>query len=229
MRIEAALSASELSAVFDPSGTKQLFHVIGRWLTSDRYTVLRISLAHVPFAQDAREVVVNAMGRDLLRRAREGAFGGHPLLVVLDEAHNFLARQLWEEQDPYPLDAFELIAKEGRKYEVVLCVATQRARDLPEGVVSQIGTFLLHRVANDRDRELLERSGSDLDRDTLSALPLLVPGEMVGMGVGFPIPLRVQVGRPAAPPDSAGPSFSSRGRREEHPPDHLEAANGGSL
>ena len=49
-------------------------------------------------------------------------------------------------------------------YGLLLCLATQRARDLPEGVVSHVGTFLVHRVATDRDRDLLERAGSDLER-----------------------------------------------------------------
>lgn len=207
MRIEAAASSTELSPVFDPLTKNILFPTVDKFLDSEKYALLRLSLAHVPASQDAREVVVNAIGRHLLRAARNGQFLQRPLVVVLDEAHNFLEHAIGDDADPFPLDAFELIAKEGRKYGLLLCLATQRARDLPEGVVSQVGTFLLHRVANDRDRDLLERSGGDLERDALGALPLLTPGELIGMGIGFPIPLRIRVTAPSAPPDSSGPAF----------------------
>jgi hypothetical protein len=209
MRIDAAMSSTELSPVFDPQTRNVLFETLDRFLASDRYNLLRLSLKHVPASQDAREVVVNAIGRHLLRHARDGRFASEPLIVVVDEAHNFLEHSIGDEMGPFPLDSFELIAKEGRKYGLLLCLATQRARDLPEGVVSQIGTFLVHRVANDRDRDLLERSGSDLERDALGALPLLTPGELVGTGVGFPIPLRILMAAPDARPDSAGPQFAS--------------------
>lgn len=193
--------------MFGATSHEHLLILFDSFLDSKQYASMRLSLERVPFTQNAREVVVNAIGRDLLRRARDGAFDGHPLLVVLDEAHNFFAQRLGDEEDRYALDAFELIAKEGRKYGLVLCLVTQRARDLPSGVLSQMGTFLLHRVANDRDRDLLERSGSDIERDALSALPLLTPGEMLGMGVAFPIPLRLEVDPPAGEPESQGPRF----------------------
>jgi hypothetical protein len=44
-----------------------------------------------------------------------------------------------------------LIAKEGRKYGLNICLATQRPR---EGVLSQMGTMIVHRIINDRDREV---------------------------------------------------------------------------
>lgn len=208
MRVDSALSSPELSAVFGVARDPHLLNLFDSFLESDQHSSMRLSLARVPFTQNAREVTVNAIGRDLLRRARGAAFVGRPLLIVLDEAHNFFAQRLGEEEDRYALDAFELIAKEGRKYGLVLCLVTQRARDLPPGVMSQMGTFLLHRVANDRDRDILERSGSDLDRDALGALPLLTPGEMLGVGVAFPIPLRLEVDPPAAEPESDGPQFT---------------------
>jgi len=36
------------------------------------------------------------------------------------------------------LDAFEQIAKEGRKHNLTMVMATQRPRDIPDGVLSQM-------------------------------------------------------------------------------------------
>lgn len=71
------------------------------------------------------------------------------------------------------LDAFELIAKEGRKYGLNICLSTQRPRDITEGVLSQMGTLVVHRLTNDRDREVVERACGEIDRSASSFLPNL--------------------------------------------------------
>ena len=108
---------------------------------------------------------------------------------------------------PEALDAFDLIAKEGRKYGLTICIATQRPRDIPEGVLSQMGTLIVHRLINDRDREVVERASGEIDRSAAEFLPTLAPGQAVIIGVDFPIPLTVQMTAPSAPPDSRGPDF----------------------
>ena len=167
-------------------------------------------MKYVPFAHHAREILVNAIGRHLLKLARGGSFKDRPLLVLLDEAHNFISRSLEDEYSKYPLDAFELVAKEGRKFSLTLCLATQRPRDLDEGVLSQVGTLVVHRLTNDKDREVVERASGDIDRSAAVFLPTLAPGEAVIVGVDFPFPLTIQVNEPTRKPDSRGPDFQRR-------------------
>jgi DNA helicase HerA-like ATPase len=166
-----------------------------------------VSLKFLSFTHNAREIVANAIGRHLLLRARENKFKTQPLLVFLDEAHQFLDKQLGDENTRYPLDAFDLIAKEGRKYGLTICIATQRPRDIPEGVLSQMGTLVVHRLINDRDREVVERASGEIDKSAAEFLPTLAPGQAVIIGVDFPIPLTVQIACPEAKPDSKGPDY----------------------
>ena len=105
-----------------------------------------------------------------------------------------------DEEARYPLEAFDLLAKEGRKYSLSMCIATQRPSDIPEGVLSQIGTLLVHRLTNERDRHVVERASDELDRSAAEFLPTLAPGQAVLIGVAFPIPLTLQVLPPNAPP-----------------------------
>jgi DNA helicase HerA-like ATPase len=105
------------------------------------------------------------------------------------------------------IDAFELIAKEGRKYCLNLCIATQRPRDIPEGVLSQMGTMIVHRLTNDRDREVVERASGDIDRGAAAFLPTLGPGEAAIIGVDMPIPLAVRIAAPTHKPHSRGADF----------------------
>lgn len=149
------------------------------------------------------------MGRALLNKAREGLFNQKPVLIFLDEAHNFLGRSIGSEDNIYRLDAFELIAKEGRKYGLNICLATQRPRDITEGVLSQMGTLIVHRLINDSDREVVERACGEIDRAASSFLPNLKPGEAAIIGIDFPIPLTIQVLKPSNPPISDGPDFQN--------------------
>ena len=169
--------------------------------------LLRICLSSIGYEFNAREVIANAIGRLLLQRARAETFRFKPLIVILDETHNFLGKTLGNEDDVQNLDAFELIAKEGRKYGLNICLATQRPRDITEAMLSQMGTLLVHRLTNDRDREVVERACGELDRSAAAFLPNLKQGEVAMVGVDFPIPVTIQIGRPSQPPISDGPSF----------------------
>jgi len=206
-RIEDMLQEPELACVFQPVGKQSLTAMLDQFLADPGKQVLRVSLKYLPFAHNAREIVANAVGRHLLALARSGRFRTQPALVFLDEAHQFLDKALGDENTRYPLDAFELIAKEGRKFSLNICIATQRPRDIPEGVLSQMGTLIVHRLINDRDREVVERASGDIDRSAAAFLPTLAPGQAVIIGVDFPIPLTIQVSAPDQKPDSRGPDY----------------------
>jgi len=206
-RIEDMLQSRDLACIFQPSPRRSIFEEIPVFLDDETRRVLRVSLRYLPFSHNAREIVANAIGRRLLEMAREGKFREQPLLVFVDEAHQFLDKTLGDENSRYPLDSFELIAKEGRKFSLNICISTQRPRDIPEGVLSQMGTLVVHRLTNDRDREVVERACGEIDRSAAAFLPTLTEGQAVIVGVDFPIPLTIQIERPNQEPDSRGPDY----------------------
>jgi uncharacterized protein len=81
---------------------------------------------------------------------------------------------------------------------------------MPQGIVSQIGAVLAHRLSNESDRTILEQFGSELDRDLLMVLPTLSAGQLVVMGVDVPIPITVAVDPPLYQPRSDTPPIRSR-------------------
>jgi hypothetical protein len=205
-RIEAVIHSPSLQAVFKKNNNPDFESTLNDFLTEDK-CVLRLCLSDVSYEFYAREVLANVIGRKLLSFARQECFRHKPLLVVVDEAHNFLGKRVGSEDNSTRLDAFEMIAKEGRKYGLNICLATQRPRDITEGVLSQMGTLLVHRLTNDRDREVVERACGEIDRSAASFLPNLKQGEIALVGVDFPIPMTIQMDKPIRPPKSDGPSF----------------------
>ncbi len=208
-RLEDMLSSPELAPVLRPALMTPVSDVINEFIFGNDHRILRISLKYLSFAHSTREVVANAIGRLLLNLARDHKLKDSPLLVFLDEAHQFLDKSLGDEANRYPLDSFDLIAKEGRKYSLNICIATQRPRDIPDAVLSQMGTLIVHRLINDRDREVVERASGEIDRSAAAFLPTLAPGQAVIIGVDFPIPLTIQVSKPGAEPDSKGPDYQT--------------------
>ena len=207
MRVESIIASPDYACVFKPGELESVRNAVEEFVEDDQKRLLRISLQNVPFGNHAREVVANAIGRILLEEARDGLFRNQPLVVVLDEAHQFLNRTIGDEYLKVELDSFGLIAKEGRKYGLSICIATQRPRDIPQDVLSQMGTLIVHRLINDRDREVVERAAGEIDRSAADFLPTLGPGEAVIIGVDVPVPMAIQVLPPSSKPDSQGPDY----------------------
>ncbi|MCY4043961.1 MAG: ATP-binding protein [Cellvibrionales bacterium] len=208
-RIQAVTYTQSLKTVFQADESlSTLTQVLDRFF-QDEKRALRLCLSDVSYEFYAREVLANVIGRKLLKFAREEKFRSRPLLTVVDEAHNFLGKRVGSEDHSTKLDAFEMIAKEGRKYGLNICLTTQRPRDITEGVLSQMGTLLVHRLTNDRDREVVERACGEIDRSAASFLPNLKQGEVALIGVDFPIPMTIQIDKPIRPPLSDGPNFQT--------------------
>lgn len=215
-RIEGVINAPELSCIFKSEDKQSLVNTIQTFLSSKDKRVLRISLRNVSFAYNTREVLANAIGRTLLVRAREDGFAKSPTVIFLDEAHQFLNKSLGDENNRYALDSFGLIAKEGRKYSLCICISTQRPRDIPEDVLSQMGAMIVHRLTNDKDREVVERACSNISRSLADFLPSLIPGEAMLLGVDFPIPITIKMREPTAQPDSHGPDYQQHWSDASH-------------
>jgi hypothetical protein len=205
-RINSVLTSPALACVFKDGAKPSLTTAIDHFLSNDG-KLLRICLSGVAYEYNAREIIANVIGRHLLSKARAGVFRQRPAVVIVDEAHNFLGRHIGTEDYQSQLDAFELIAKEGRKYGLNLCLASQRPRDITEGVLSQMGTMIVHRLTNERDREVVERACGEIDRAASAFLPNLRPGEAAIIGTDFPIPLTIQIREPDRKPQSDGPRY----------------------
>jgi hypothetical protein len=210
-RINGILTSPAFRCVFTDSDKPSLIDGINSFITNGK-KLLRIDLSGVPFEYKAREIISNVIGRYLLNQARKNVFVPNPFIIFLDEAHNFLGKNIGGEDYVAKLDAFELIAKEGRKFGLSICLTTQRPRDITEGVLSQVGTMIVHRLTNDRDREVVERACGEIDRAASEFLPNLKPGEAVIIGNDFPIPLTIQIDVPNIPPDSSGPNYQEKWR-----------------
>ena len=115
----------------------------------------------------------------------------------MEEAHTFIRRYRMD-ADYYDAASiccrvFERIAREGRKFGLGLVLSSQRPSELSATVLSQCNTFLLHRISNDRDQELVNRLVPDHLRGLLSELPLLPSQSAILLGWASELPVLVRM------------------------------------
>ena len=210
IRIYNKISNTSFKQIFglDHNPDNDLCAKIESFINNETKHILRIGFEEVPYDFQTREILANAIAKFLLNKARKGDFKAQPIVFFVDEAHQFLNKEVKDEYfQSMRLDSFDSIAKECRKYGLFLCLATQMPRDIPLGTLSQMGTFLVHRLINYKDKEAVESACSTANKSTLAYLPVLGAGEVILMGVDFPMPVMLKVDLPQVEPNSHTPQF----------------------
>ncbi|MCQ2320416.1 MAG: ATP-binding protein [Bacteroidales bacterium] len=181
---------------------------INTFIDDTNHQILRIGFEKLSYDFAIREIIVDFIASHLLTLSRKQKFQNIPLVFCVDEAHQFLNKRISADDDTsFYLQNIDNIAKESRKYGLFLCLATQMPRDIPIGTLSQIGTFIVHRLINDQDKKSIENASSSANKNVLSFLPILGEGEAILIGVDFPMPLMIKIGEPNKPPKSNTPKL----------------------
>ena len=149
----------------------------------------------------------------------------HPLTIVCDEAHLYLpVHDAAEAAEKRALEAFERIAKEGRKYGVSLLVVSQRPSDVSRTILSQCNNFLVLRLTNDQDQSVVKRLLPESMIGITDILPLLDLGEALLLGDSILLPTRIKLDKPKMAPESATRQFWSDWANQEPKPDAVSKA-----
>jgi uncharacterized protein len=147
-------------------------------------------------------------GRNLPEGSRE-----RPLLLILEEAHTYLGK----DNSGTASLAVKRIAKEGRKYGVGMLVVSQRPSEIDTTILSQCGTTIAMRLANNSDRGHVTGAASDNLKGLFEMLPILRTGEAIIVGEAVSLPIRTLIDPPPADkkPDSIDPKVASHGSEED--------------
>jgi len=130
----------------------------------------------------------------------------------LEEAHSFVRKYRDDDETSQAkmcCQVFERIAREGRKFGLGLLLSSQRPSELSPTVLSQCNTFLLHRLVNDKDQELVRKLVPDNLGELLNELPVLPTRKAILLGWAAPIPILVEINelKEEDRPRSADPEF----------------------
>ena len=137
----------------------------------------------------------------------EHARGSLPVVLVLEEAQNYIQQPRFAEEESIARAVFERIAREGRKHGLSLVVASQRPSELSKTVLSQCNSFIVHRLQNPEDLRYFKEIVPGIYGPMLDQIPALAPQTALVLGqyVSAPALVKVRDARPV--PRSRDPKF----------------------
>lgn len=176
--------------------------------TKHQITIIDMSL--LPF--QVLETVTGLIGRmilDFLSRFEKDKRGSMPVVIVLEEAQNYIPEKNIKDRESISRRVFERIAREGRKYGLSLLISSQRPSELSKTVLSQCNSFIVHRIQNPDDQIYIRKLVSSANSEILSQLPTLPQQHVILMGdcVKTPVVAKMKTANPK--PNSNNPKFIS--------------------
>lgn len=200
IRIESLLRNANIWSVIGNEPQISLLEWINQYLgNSDKKgKICVIDLSIVP--TEIVHLVVAVVARlifEALQRYRKHYGQELPTLMIMEEAHTFI-KKYSEDNNEYSSNElctkiFEKIAREGRKFGLGLIVSSQRPSELSPTVLSQCNSYILHRIVNDRDQEMVKRLIPDTLGKLLDELPSLPTKKAIVLGAAVPIPTVVDI------------------------------------
>lgn len=129
-----------------------------------------------------------------------------PFHLILEEAHRYIQHDM----DTFLLgyNIFDRIAKEGRKYGVILGIISQRPVEISDTVIAQVSNFLIFKITHPKDLKYIEEMLPNISADVIAKQKTLQPGSCVSFGGAFKIPMIVSLDLPDPLPYSSNCNVS---------------------
>lgn len=137
----------------------------------------------------------------------EGARGSLPVVLILEEAQNYIQQPRSAEEESIARVVFERIAREGRKFGLSLVVSSQRPSELSKTVLSQCNSFIVHRLQNPEDLRYFKEIVPGIYGPMLDQIPALAPQTALVLGECVPAPALVRIREAQPVPRSCDPKF----------------------
>lgn len=126
-----------------------------------------------------------------------------PINFIIEEAHRFVRNE--SSYGAVGYNIFERIAKEGRKFGLLLGISSQRPSELSKTVVSQSSNFIIHRVQNPDDLQYISRMVPYVNQGIIERLTYLQTGNALvfGSAINLPTLTRFEEANPATDSQNA--------------------------
>ena len=164
-----------------------------------KYQLVNINLDDVD--DDFAKVITKIYSR-LLFEFTKGlkARASIPFHIFVEEAHRYIQNDTDRFLIGYNI--FERIAKEGRKYGLILGLITQRPVEMSDTVISQCSNFLIFKMNHPTDVEYIKKMVPNISDEIVEKQKSLQSGTCLGFGSAFKIPLIVKLKMPNPMPMS---------------------------
>ena len=132
--------------------------------------------------------------------------GTFPVHLVLEEAHRYVQKD--SDTKILGYNIFDRIAKEGRKYGVMLGLISQRPSEMSETVLSQCSNFLIFKMQHPVDVSYIRQMVPYITDEIIEKMKGLQPGMCIVFGSAFKLPTIVKLQMPNPEPMSQNVDIS---------------------
>ena len=132
--------------------------------------------------------------------------GTLPFHIILEEAHRYVQND--NDISIIGYNIFDRIAKEGRKYGVLLGLISQRPSDLSETSISQCSNFLIYKMLHPKDINYIKEMVPNITDEIIKKLRVLQPGNCIAFGSAFNLPVMIKIDKPTPPHSSSSVDIS---------------------
>ena len=124
-----------------------------------------------------------------------------PFHIFVEEAHRYVQND--RDVDLIGYNIFERVAKEGRKYGVIINLISQRPVEISETVISQCSNFMIFKLNHPRDVEYIRKMLPNISAEIVEKQKSLQPGTCMAFGAAFKVPTIVRMKMPDPAPSSS--------------------------
>ena len=194
-----ALIVGEYAKFFDVPDYISLESYLSSLLISDgrKYQMVNFNLDDVD--DDFAKVITKIYSRlvfEFAKGLKDRA--SIPFHIVVEEAHRYIQNDTDRFLIGYNI--FERIAKEGRKYGVLLGLISQRPVELSDTVISQCSNFLIFKMNHPTDVDYIRKMVPNISDEIVEKQKTLQAGTCLGFGMAFKIPLICKLEMPNPAP-----------------------------
>ena len=143
------------------------------------------------FAKNLVKIYSRILFEYLSKLKDRGSLAFH---ILLEEAHRYVQEDI--DKKLFGYNIFQRIAKEGRKYGILLGLITQRPSELDENAISQCTNFLVFKIFNPNDIVLVKSILPNISSSFLDKINTFHPGTCIAYGSAFKMPAIVNVDQP---------------------------------
>lgn len=155
------------------------------------------------------EVVTKVLAKLLLDHLKQmDSKATMPINFIIEEAHRFVRNE--SNYGVLGYNIFERIAKEGRKFGLLMGISSQRPSELSKTVVSQCSNFIIHRVQNPDDLQYISKMVPYINQGMIDRLTYLQTGHALVFGTAINLPTLTKFEQASPKPDSENAKISEK-------------------
>ena len=173
---------------------------------NQKYQIVNFNLEDID--DKLASAIVKIFSKMIFEFSKRLERGSFPFNLLIEEAHRYIKKDKDEELLGYNI--FDRIAKEGRKYGVILSLISQRPVDISETVISQCSNFIIFKMSHPRDIDYITKMIPNITEDIIEKQKSLQVGTCLAFGNGFKVPMIIRFELPDPLPSSGNTDVVSK-------------------